>query len=300
MPITDMLPQQPVAPVGQTDSDLLGIKPKSKFEKVADVLNAIGQIGIGYRAGGGSPYAQSMMKQMQEQALREEENAKQAQDKLLGLKLSKEKSLEERAYRSEEKEKDREFKRELAKIAASSKGNLDENKKYQLESQLRSELTPYTKEMSKVDAAFRKVKSAAENPSPAGDISLIFNYMKILDPGSVVREGEFATAQNAAGVPDRIRNQYNKIKEGSRLNPTQRQDFMSQAMNTYQAQVDSFNALVQPYEKMAQERGLNYKNISLYEPIKAPITPTQSTPVDYNKLSDEELVKIYKAKKGIK
>ena len=75
--------------------------------------------------------------------------------------------------------------------------------------------------------AYQRVKSA--KPDAAGDLSLIFAYMKILDPNSVVREQEFANAQNAAGVPARIRNQYNKVMEGTRLAPEQRQQFLSQA-----------------------------------------------------------------------
>ena len=35
----------------------------------------------------------------------------------------------------------------------------------------------------------------------AGDMALIFSYMKMLDPNSTVREGEYATAEAAAGVP---------------------------------------------------------------------------------------------------
>jgi hypothetical protein len=37
--------------------------------------------------------------------------------------------------------------------------------------------------------------------------------MKMLDPTSVVREGEFATAQNAASIPIKIVNMYNKALE---------------------------------------------------------------------------------------
>jgi hypothetical protein len=75
--------------------------------------------------------------------------------------------------------------------------------------------------------AYQRVKSA--KPDAAGDLSLIFAYMKILDPNSVVREQEFANAQNAAGVPDRIRNVYNKVMQGTRLAPEQRQQFQAQA-----------------------------------------------------------------------
>lgn len=75
--------------------------------------------------------------------------------------------------------------------------------------------------------AFQRVKSA--KPDAAGDLSLIFAYMKILDPNSVVREQEFANAQNAAGVPDQIRNVYNRVMQGTRLNPEQRRQFQEQA-----------------------------------------------------------------------
>lgn len=76
---------------------------------------------------------------------------------------------------------------------------------------------------------YNKVISAAKDPSPAGDISLIFAYMKTLDPTSVVREGEFATAANAGSVPERVVVQYNKAMEGTRLIPAQRADFVNKS-----------------------------------------------------------------------
>lgn len=63
----------------------------------------------------------------------------------------------------------------------------------------------------------------------AADIGMIFMFMKALDPTSVVRENEQATAQNATGVPDRIRNLYNNILSGNRLNATQRAEFFEAA-----------------------------------------------------------------------
>jgi hypothetical protein len=82
--------------------------------------------------------------------------------------------------------------------------------------------------------AFQRVQSAAAKPDAAGDLSMIFAYMKMLDPNSVVREQEFANAQNAAGVPDRIRNVYNKVMQGNRLGPDQRQQFVSQANSLFE------------------------------------------------------------------
>ena len=44
----------------------------------------------------------------------------------------------------------------------------------------------------------------------AGDAAIVFGYMKMLDPTSVVREGEQATTRNAVGVPEAIRGMYNQ------------------------------------------------------------------------------------------
>ena len=59
--------------------------------------------------------------------------------------------------------------------------------------------------------------------------------MKALDPTSVVREGEFANAQNSAGVPDRIRNYYNQLQRATRLNPEQRAEFLGVAQGIYES-----------------------------------------------------------------
>lgn len=99
------------------------------------------------------------------------------------------------------------------------------------EAELRKEYTgqQHVKEYQTVRNSWQNVHNAAKDPSAAGDLSMIFAYMKILDPNSVVREQEFANAQNAAGVPDRITNLYNRVVAGERLNPAQRADFLNQA-----------------------------------------------------------------------
>tara|TARA_R100001594_G_scaffold23066_2_gene44757 strand:- start:1892 stop:3199 length:1308 start_codon:yes stop_codon:yes gene_type:complete len=69
------------------------------------------------------------------------------------------------------------------------------------------------------------IRGATANPSAAGDLGMIFAYMKMLDPGSVVREGEFAVAANSGGIPDRIVRQLQQVQSGQRLSPDMRADF---------------------------------------------------------------------------
>ena len=89
------------------------------------------------------------------------------------------------------------------------------------------------KDISKQVQAFGRVIASAEDPSAAGDLALIFNYMKILDPGSTVREGEFANAQNSGGVDDRVIALYNSLFAGTRLSQVQRDDFINRASRLY-------------------------------------------------------------------
>lgn len=76
---------------------------------------------------------------------------------------------------------------------------------------------------SQIDALSRLALTS--NPDSASrataQIGMIFSFMKMLDPTSTVREGEYATAQNTAGVDEKVRNAYNKIKDGTFLNDAQ-------------------------------------------------------------------------------
>lgn len=122
---------------------------------------------------------------------------------------------------------------------------------------LRKELmgNPVTKAAQEVAAAYSKIQGAAKVPSAAGDLSLIFSFMKILDPGSSVREGEFANAQNAGGIPERMMAQYNNMLRGERLAPEVRADFLTQSKNLYDAQMGRYNSLANQYRGQAQRSG---------------------------------------------
>ena len=134
----------------------------------------------------------------------------------------------------------------------------DRDKSTEGESKLRGEFTKQLGTFTDVQDGYRRLIAATEqreaNPnsvSPASDIALIFGYMKMLDPGSVVREGEYATAQNAAGIPDRVRNAYNKAIQGEFLTDNQRQDFVDTADRLYG----------QAYQQ-AEQTGARYRDLA--------------------------------------
>lgn len=126
---------------------------------------------------------------------------------------------------------------------------------------LRAQFLTQSKDFVTVRDAYSRVQAASEQPSAAGDIALIFSFMKMTDPGSVVRESEFATAQNAAGVPDRIRAMYNRLLAGERLAPNTRQDFVSQANAIFRKQLQSHTRLEQEFSRLAKSSGFAPEDI---------------------------------------
>jgi len=151
-------------------------------------------------------------------------------------------------------------------------GFQDPLKKFDAEKKLRDEYVKNTQVFVKTQDAYRRLEASEE--TAAGDIALIFNYMKMLDPGSTVREGEFATAQNAAGVEERVVNMYNNIMEGERLNPGQRKMFKSQSSKILESAQKREKEVRSGINKVVKSYGLDKENI-FYTEEEKPEVPTK-------------------------
>jgi hypothetical protein len=98
-----------------------------------------------------------------------------------------------------------------------------------------------------------------KNPQAAGagDLAMVYSYMKMLDPGSTVMQGEYASASNTSGVPDQIRNAYNNILNGSKLTEAQRLAFIQQAGGMLSSTATGLNAANEVYGSTASRFGVN-------------------------------------------
>jgi hypothetical protein len=133
-----------------------------------------------------------------------------------------------------------------------------------VEGKLRDDFTRDYKPISDQRYSYDRLTSAEETPE--GDIALIYNYMKMLDPGTGVKEGEFATAQNAASIDVRIRNEYNRLKSGERLDPTQRTNYRSQAKSIWDKYKKQGDRLRTQYTTEAKRLNLEPSAIFLSAP----------------------------------
>jgi len=129
------------------------------------------------------------------------------------------------------------------------------------ESGMRKEFNTLLKDYEKVSDAYGRVQAAATNPSAAGDLAMIFNFMKMLDPGSTVREGEFATAAATTGVPGRLVTWYNNVLEGERLNVDQRKDFLDKARQLYDTALEGAQFKSESYRALAIRNNLDPEDV---------------------------------------
>lgn len=98
----------------------------------------------------------------------------------------------------------------------------------------RNEAEKFEKPFREREGAIANIRASAKGAlggNTASAISLVFNFFKVIDPTSTVREGEVATAQEAgAGVSTRLLNLYNGVVAGEvAMTPKQINSILSDA-----------------------------------------------------------------------
>lgn len=104
---------------------------------------------------------------------------------------------------------------------------------------------------------YERVSTGAELDNSVGDLSLIFGYMKMLDPGSVVRETEFSNAEEAIGFAQRALNLPKKFLSGDRLTTSGRQYFENAAKKLYGVKEKSYERAYDYYSNRAKRSNVD-------------------------------------------
>ncbi len=120
---------------------------------------------------------------------------------------------------------------------------------------------PVYKAHQEVQSAHSQIKQALALQSPAGDLAGATKVMKILDPGSVVRESELGMAMAASGLLDRVQNYATNVLKGTKLTPTQRADFQKLADALYGESVKAYNAKRGEYQGISERNQLNTQDV---------------------------------------
>lgn len=106
------------------------------------------------------------------------------------------------------------------------------------------------------------IQSAKKAPNtPAGDIDLIYAVGKVMDPNSVVREGELNLVIAAGSPAQKLQGFVNYVKGGGRLAPEQRAQLMDTLDNRTGALKGQYDAARGSYENIIRKQGLDPEQV---------------------------------------
>lgn len=154
------------------------------------------------------------------------------------------------------------------------KPDISPYQRIQVESGLRDDYRTDSKNYAEIKRQSAIIKSALADPSAAGTLSAATAYMKMLDPGSVVRESELGMAMQTQGMIDRLQSYWTTIEMGKVLTPIQKADFARLSDQYLKAAEDAQRNLNARYSELATGAGIDPKRVVMYD-VKP---PTQEKP----------------------
>lgn len=129
-----------------------------------------------------------------------------------------------------------------------------ETKKTNEVNKLRTEMhgnQAYT-DYNQMQSYFEKIKQNTNNETAtaASDVALLFNFMKMLDPKSIVRESEFKTAQNMGSLPEKWKAAAIDAVNGKKLTNEQRTMIYNESAWLMDGATHLYNDLLDDYSSM--------------------------------------------------
>jgi hypothetical protein len=127
-----------------------------------------------------------------------------------------------------------------------------------------------------VKSGYERVRQSAALQTGAGDMGLIYGYMKMLDPGSVVRESEFATAAQAGSYGEQIQGMVSRVINGERLPESVRQEFVQLAEGIYSETAANLGNINDQFTTRAQNYNVDpsmfIRQPESYKPLQGIVT----------------------------
>jgi len=146
--------------------------------------------------------------------------------------------------------------------------------------ELRKEFQGQSKGFQQVRDSYNRIQTSGQSPTPAGDLSMLYNYMKMLDPGSVVRESEFRSAATAKPLMERLGLSWDavgSIWNGNKMTPGMRQDFLNRANQLYNSEAQQHQQRVNEYSRLATSQKIDPSLVITDMGAAAPPPPAVGT-----------------------
>ena len=215
-----------------------------------------------------------------EEWVRQEE----AKDTVEAARVEANANLKASQVKANATEKAAQLKAKAAQVKAETdamNNNFDRAKK------IRGEIASASKDFKKVEAAYNRIGSL--EPTPIGDMGLIFNFINMLDPTSTVRTEEYDSVEAATSVPERLKGQYEKVLSGKSLTVPQREDILRQSGNLYKSAESNNEKTVRMFVNIGKGYGVKKEQLLGPEEDSSENIVNSMTQEDINNMSIEEM-----------
>jgi hypothetical protein len=186
--------------------------------------------------------------------------------------------LDKQRLENEKRQLDMDLARATAEWKKINATDLSQDQKISAETQMRKNLetlppvATFMKKTSQYANVLNAGNSAFSTPGMAkdgvkydgqgvADMNLIYSYIKMLDDGGAVMNGDYVAAEGASGLVQQAANVFNKLANGDKLTPTVRAQYLDEARGIYEASKDLAQKAATTYESIATRSGLDPKNV---------------------------------------
>ena len=127
----------------------------------------------------------------------------------------------------------------------------------------------YTKAKDSYNNILSAFKQSTQDPNRKGvsDLQIVRSFMLMIEPESVVRESEFASAAAAQGILEKLLTVREKVEAGAILSDTGRRNFVNAARAYISQAKESFAPNINRYSDIAREWNLNPENV-VFDPFE--------------------------------
>lgn len=136
-------------------------------------------------------------------------------------------------------------------------------------SQFRKEIVarPAYQKVAEAEPIYRSMVETYPRKTRVSDLNLVYGLAKIMDPGSVVKEGEQIAVKNSASLPDWVLGQINWVNGKNELQDATRQGILTEAKSRMDAYQTEWQHEREYWEGAAGRGGFAREDIPSFAPL---------------------------------
>jgi hypothetical protein len=157
---------------------------------------------------------------------------------------------------------------------ASEVGKLTPEKKFKFEEDLRERYEKNSKDFKQINQAYTGIKATGgADASPVNRVAKVFAFVKMIDPGSVVRDGDFEALRNTRGFamsPDWFKQEVDRVATGAPIKDDTVKQINAAATDIYKAARERDTTTRDTIKRIAKDYNLDESQLFISRQEQTP------------------------------